>query len=335
MKQPQFKAQVKIRAQRRSAKQHRKTEFVKKIIQNIFAKAEEAYKKSKIRVRIRHGKLRSRVKFERIKDAKHFFGEAQWDPNFAHYDCKIKFQSPITKPKKLQTAPLMRFLHVKVQAACDTELQTKLDAKQELIQITKDIASTRRDGFAFFRVSVKRNRKLVAIVKFLKSSDADFFFKHALTHTKMKNWKCQVLPLCFQRQPLFHGHLQNFKRKKETIFKDRDVLSAEGFKALKDRKERAAIKRKITGSMQLKQFPALQDLVRKKRREKKEKKLELLVANILSVNKLTKVHFNYIQFKYMLPNFIMRKTVSRSESNPGHLFNRHTSYHCSKSTCTR
>ena len=98
------------------------------------------------------------------------------------------------------------------------------------------------------------------------------FFQACVDAYKNEELEISGDAFMFPAPAFFQGHLHNFKRKKGIIFKDLDVPSTEGCKGLKRKKERSAIKKNNMFDAIKTAFPALQELVRKKRQVRNEKK---------------------------------------------------------------
>ena len=269
-----FLSKISIKARKKSAHKCRKD--LKKFAERLVQRAENSYRpynKYQVRVGFRKEKMRIKIDFMKKTDAHHCLSNIQNDDTFLYFRCKMKISKPKKRhPKKtIQKAPLqyLPFLEVKILSLKGTQLQTKKCAKEKLIQIVKEAELTYHGGkYSWFRVQIKRNRKLVAHVKFTRSSEAEHCFNNIRHNQDIITWECQFLQECFQRcRPIFK---QNFKRlaKKRMVFKDRDNHSAAGLAYLPEIKADNQLKRKIMGAIRT-QNPAVREKVRRSRQKRK------------------------------------------------------------------
>ena len=162
----------------------------------------------------------------------------------------------------------MPYLHVKIVGKELTEYKSKKEAKISIIEMVQEVGkSFGKTGYSYFRVNVKRNKKIVAIIKFNRSSEAEHCKANLNNHDLIKAWKGELSAECIQRpRPIF---IPTFRKlSKGTPFKDRDKLTQNAAAIIK----RNALRRQIKGSMIMK-CPFERQVIRGKRWYSRQKKM--------------------------------------------------------------
>ena len=165
-----------------------------------------------------------------------------------------------------------RFLEVKLVGKRHSNLASKQEAKRRITEVVIMTGKkTTLSRYRSFRVKVKRKRKLVAIVKFLHSSDASHCLDTIAEHPSLTTWHCVVRPQCFQRRsPFFQETYEHVKA--PNVFKDRDEFD-KGWrqKSLNAKRAYNETRRRINGFIATRD-PAKREALREKRRLQGERK---------------------------------------------------------------